>query len=42
MTTNLQTILERLDEPILIDGLSWREFKAVELHLSPPGVRLSF
>ena len=42
MTTNLQTILERLDEPILIEGLSWREFKAVELHLSPPGVRLSF
>ena len=42
MTTNLQTILERLDEPILIDWLSWREFKAVELHLSPPGVRLSF
>jgi hypothetical protein len=22
--------LERVNEPILIDGLSWREFKAVE------------
>jgi len=42
MTTNLETTLERLDEPILIDGLSWREFKAVELHISPLGVRLPF
>ncbi len=34
--------LERLDEPILIDGMSWREFKAVEQLLSRPGIRLSF
>lgn len=27
---------------MLIDGLSWREFKAVEQLLSRPGVRLSF
>ncbi|MEG4840899.1 hypothetical protein [Microcoleus sp. B9-D4] len=42
MTTTLETTLERLDEPILIDRLSWREFKGVELLLSCPGVRLSF
>jgi len=41
MTTTLEK-LERLDEPILIDGLSWREFKVVEQLLSRPGVRLSF
>ena len=41
MTTTLEK-LERLDEPILIDDLSWREFKAVEQLLSRPGVRLSF
>ncbi len=29
MTTTLEK-LERVDEPILIDGMSWREFKAVE------------
>jgi len=34
--------LERLDEPILIDGMSWREFKAVEQLLDRPGIRLSF
>ncbi|MEG4811725.1 Uma2 family endonuclease [Microcoleus sp. F8-D3] len=42
MTTTLETTLERVDEPILIDGLSWREFKVVEQLLSRPGVRLSF
>ncbi|MEG4517998.1 MULTISPECIES: Uma2 family endonuclease [unclassified Microcoleus] len=42
MTTTLETTLERLDEPILIDDLSWREFKVVEQLLSRPGVRLSF
>ncbi|MEG4944719.1 Uma2 family endonuclease [Microcoleus sp. F4-D5] len=42
MTRTLETTLERVDEPILIDGLSWREFKAVEQLLSRPGVRLSF
>jgi len=41
MTTTLEK-LERLDEPILIDGLSWREFKVVEQLLSRPGLRLSF
>jgi len=41
MTTTLEK-LERLDEPILIDELSWREFKVVEQLLSRPGVRLSF
>ena len=42
MTTTLETTLERADQPILIDGLSWREFKAVEQLLSRPGIRLSF
>ena len=41
MTVTLEK-LEKLDEPILIDGLSWREFKVVEQLLSRPGVRLSF
>ncbi len=41
MTTTLEK-LERLDEPILIDGMSWREFKAVEQLLDRPGIRLSF
>jgi len=41
MTTTLEK-LEGLDEPILVDELSWREFKAVEQLLSRPGVRLSF
>ena len=41
MTTALEK-LEGIDEPILIDELSWREFKAVEQLLSRPGVRLSF
>ena len=41
MTTTLEK-LERLEEPILIDELSWREFKVVEQLLSRPGVRLSF
>ncbi len=41
MTTTLEK-LELLDEPILIDGMSWREFKAVEQLLDRPGIRLSF
>lgn len=41
MTTTLEK-LEGIDEPILIDELSWREFKVVEQLLSRPGVRLSF
>jgi len=41
MTTTLEK-LERRDEPILIDELSWREFKVVEQLLSRPGVSLSF
>jgi len=39
MTTQL---LEPVAEPILIDGLSWREFKIAEQLLDRPGVRLSF
>lgn len=35
-------LLEPVTEPILIDGLSWREFKATEQLLDRPGVRLSF
>jgi Uma2 family endonuclease len=35
-------ILEKLDEPILIDGLTWREFKITEQLLTRPGIRLSF
>jgi Uma2 family endonuclease len=34
--------LTRRDEPILIDGLTWREFKAAEQLIDRPGVRLSF
>jgi Uma2 family endonuclease len=41
MTTTLEK-LEGIDEPILIDELSWREFKVVEQLLLRPGVRLSF
>jgi Uma2 family endonuclease len=33
---------EPLVEPILIDGLSWREFKIAEQLLDRPGVRLSY
>lgn len=38
----MTTTLEQLDEPILLDGFTWREFKAVEQLLDRPGVRLSF
>jgi Uma2 family endonuclease len=38
----MKAILERVDEPILIDGMTWREFKATEQLLDRPGVRLSF
>jgi Uma2 family endonuclease len=34
--------LEKEAEPILIDGLTWREFKVVEQLIERPGVRLSF
>ncbi|MBD1928323.1 Uma2 family endonuclease [Trichocoleus sp. FACHB-90] len=36
------TLLERDAEPILIDELTWREFKVVEQLIDRPGVRLSF
>jgi Uma2 family endonuclease len=36
------TPLEKETEPILIDGLTWREFKAVAQLIERPGVRLSF
>lgn len=39
MTT---VILDKDSEPILLDGFTWREFKAVEQLLDRPGVRLSF
>lgn len=35
-------ILEKDTEPILLDGFTWREFKAVEQLLDRPGVLLSF
>jgi Uma2 family endonuclease len=35
-------ILEPVDTPILIDGMTWREFKAAQQLLDRPGVRLSF
>lgn len=35
-------ILEKDTDPILLDGFTWREFKAVEQLLDRPGVRLSF
>lgn len=38
----MTTTLSIPDEPILIAGLTWREFKAVEQLIDRPGVRLSF
>lgn len=38
----MPTILERIDEPILIDGMTWNEFKFAEQILDRPGIRLSF
>jgi Uma2 family endonuclease len=35
-------ILENDAEPILLDGFTWREFKAVEQLLDRPSIRLSF
>jgi Uma2 family endonuclease len=35
-------VTDRLDTPILIGGMTWREFKATEQLLARPGVRLSF
>ncbi|MGB8698340.1 MAG: Uma2 family endonuclease [Thermosynechococcaceae cyanobacterium] len=34
--------LEKIDYPILIDGMTWREFKVAEQLLTRPGLRLSF
>lgn len=36
------TILKETEPLILVDGLTWQEFKAVEQLLDRPGVRLSF
>ena len=36
------TVLEAVAEPILIDGLSWQDFKSIEQLIDRPGVRLSF
>lgn len=38
----MTTTLTISDEPILIAGFTWREFKAVEQLIDRPGVRLSF
>jgi Uma2 family endonuclease len=38
----MTTTLKKLDTPILIDGLTWREFKITEQLLDRPGIRLSF
>ncbi len=35
-------IIDRSAAPILIGGMTWREFKATEQLLARPGVRLSF
>ncbi|NET50545.1 MAG: Uma2 family endonuclease [Merismopedia sp. SIO2A8] len=35
-------LLEAVAEPILIDGLSWQEFKSIEQLIDRPGIRLSF
>jgi hypothetical protein len=34
------SVIDRLDIPILIGGMTWREFKATEQLLARPGVRL--
>nr|WP_228021317.1 hypothetical protein [Romeria gracilis] len=34
--------LTQSNAPILIDGLTWREFRAAEQLIDRPGVRLSF
>lgn len=39
---NSTQLLEPTTDPILVDGLSWREFKIAEQLLDRPGVRLSF
>ena len=36
------TTLDQATEPILIDGLTWQEFKTIERLLDRPGIRLSF
>ncbi len=36
------TLIEKESEPILINNLTWREFKVVAQLLEGPGVRLSF
>jgi Uma2 family endonuclease len=42
MSNMTTAILEKDAEPILLDGFTWREFKAIEQLLDRPGVRLSF
>jgi Uma2 family endonuclease len=39
MTT---VVLEAIAEPILVDELSWQDFKAIERLIDRPGIRLSF
>jgi len=38
----MATALSQLETPILIDAMTWREFKAAEQLLNRPGVRLSY
>jgi len=38
----MATALSQLEAPILIDAMTWREFKAAEQLLNRPGVRLSY
>jgi Uma2 family endonuclease len=38
----ITTFIEREAEPILINDLTWREFKAVEQLIDRPGLKLSF
>ena len=40
MTT--KTLEQKLDGPLLFPGLTWEQFKTLELMLDIPGVRLSF
>jgi Uma2 family endonuclease len=40
--TTASLVASKKEEPLLFEGLTWREFKAVEQLLDRPGYRLSF
>lgn len=42
MPATLSNSTQQAQEPLLFEGLTWREFKAVEQLLDRPGYRLSF